>query len=75
MILLVLLLIFPTLDTHSKSFVFTTWPNDFTSLTESQDWWWLTVRLVQSLGPVVDTNELEWESRVGMINSKTSKTL
>jgi hypothetical protein len=33
MISLVLLLIFPTLDTHSNSFVFTTWPNDFTSLT------------------------------------------
>jgi hypothetical protein len=59
MILLVFLLIFPTLDSHSNSFVSTTGPNDFTSLT----------------GPVVDTNELEWESRVGMINSKTSKII
>jgi hypothetical protein len=61
MILLVLLLIFPTLDSHSNSFVSTTGPNDFTSLTVN--------------GPVVDTNELEWESRVGMINSKTSKII
>jgi hypothetical protein len=30
----------------------------------------LTVRLLKSLGPVVDTNELEWESKVGKINSK-----
>jgi hypothetical protein len=47
MILLVLLLIFPIIDTHSNSFVC----------------------------PVVDTNELEWESRVGMINSKISKII
>jgi hypothetical protein len=33
MIVLVLLLIFPILDTHSYSFVSTTWPNNFTSLT------------------------------------------
>jgi hypothetical protein len=33
MILLVLLLIFPTLDSHFKSFVSIAWPNDFTSLT------------------------------------------
>jgi hypothetical protein len=31
--LLVLLLIIPTLDSHSNSFVSTTEPNDFTSLT------------------------------------------
>jgi hypothetical protein len=66
MILLVLLLIIPTLDTHSNSFVSTTGPNDFTSL---------TVNLVKSLGQVVDTNELEWEPRVGKINSKTSKVI
>jgi hypothetical protein len=35
----------------------------------------LTVRLEQSLGQAVDTNELEWESRVGKINSKTSKII
>jgi hypothetical protein len=45
MILLVLLLIIPTLDSHSNSFVSTNGPNDYTS--------------VKSLGPVVDTNELE----------------
>ena len=33
MILLVLLLIFPTLDSHSNSFVSTAWPNEFASLT------------------------------------------
>jgi hypothetical protein len=33
MILLGLQLIFPTLDSHSTSFVSTAWPNDFTSLT------------------------------------------
>jgi hypothetical protein len=55
MILLVLLLIFPTLDAHSNSFVSTPWPND--------------------LGQVVDTNELERESRVGKINSKISKII
>jgi hypothetical protein len=32
-IILVLQLIFPTLDSHSNSFVFTAWPNEFTSLT------------------------------------------
>jgi hypothetical protein len=35
----------------------------------------LTVRLGQSLGQAVDTNELEWESREGKINSKTSKII
>jgi hypothetical protein len=52
---------------------------------ESQEWGRLTVRLVKSLGlawtvtlikslgQAVDTNELEWDSRVGKINSKTSK--
>jgi hypothetical protein len=49
--LLVLLLIFPTLDSHSNSFVYAAW------------------------GQAVDTNELEWESRVGRINSKTSKII
>jgi hypothetical protein len=32
----------------------------------------LTVRLVKSLGQAIDKNELEWESSVGKINSKTS---
>jgi biotin-(acetyl-CoA carboxylase) ligase len=64
MMLLVLLLIFPTLDSHSNSFVSIAWPNDFTSLT-------FNVRLVTSLGQAIDTNELEWESKVGKINSKT----
>ena len=38
----------------------------------SQEWGRLTVRLVKSLVQVVDTNELEYESRVGNISSKTS---
>jgi hypothetical protein len=71
MILLVLLLIFPTLDSHSNSFVPGFWPNDF----ESQERGRLTVRLVILLGKAVDTNELEWESRVGKINSKNSKII
>ena len=33
----------------------------------------LTVRLVKSFGQAVDTHELERESKVGEINSKTSK--
>jgi hypothetical protein len=56
MILLVLLLIILTLDTHSNSFVFTTGPNDF-------------------FGQAVDPSELEWESRVGMINSNSSQII
>jgi hypothetical protein len=44
--------------------VSTNLPNDYTSLTvnlpsERQEWGRLTVRLVKSLGQVVDTNELE----------------
>jgi hypothetical protein len=35
----------------------------------------LTVRLVKSFGQGVDTHELEIESRVGKINSKTSKII
>jgi hypothetical protein len=35
----------------------------------------LTVRLVKSFGQAVDTHELELESRVGKINSKTSKII
>ena len=38
----------------------------------SQEWGRLTVRLVKSLVQVVYTNELECESRVGKIKSKTS---
>jgi hypothetical protein len=45
------------------------------SKSESQKWGKLTVRLVMSLGQAVDTNELEWESRVGKINSKTSNVI
>jgi hypothetical protein len=33
----------------------------------------LIVTLVKSLGQVVDTIKQEWESRVGKINSNTSK--
>jgi hypothetical protein len=47
---LVLLLIFPTLDSHSNPFVY---------ICESQEWGRLTVRLEKSLGQAVDTNELE----------------
>ena len=42
------------------------------SQSESQEWARVTVRLVKSFGQTVDTNELERESRVGKINSKTS---
>ena len=35
----------------------------------------LTVRLVKSFGQAVDTHELEWEWRVGKINSKTSNII
>jgi hypothetical protein len=60
LILLVLLLIIPTLDSHSNSFVSITGPNDYTSLTVNLPHSGrLTVRLVKPLGPVVDTNELE----------------
>jgi hypothetical protein len=45
------------------------------SQSESQEWGRLTVRLVKSFGQTVNTNELEWESRVGKINSKTSKII
>ena len=45
------------------------------SQNESQKWGILTVRLVMSLGQAVDTNELELESRVRKINSKTSKVI
>jgi hypothetical protein len=45
------------------------------SWSESQEQGKLTVRLVIFLGQAVDTNELEWESRVGKINSKTSKII
>jgi hypothetical protein len=35
----------------------------------------LRVRLVKSFGHAVDTHELELESRMGKINSKTSKII
>jgi hypothetical protein len=50
---LVLLFIFPTLDSHSYSFVSTAWPNDFSSLT------------VNNSKNSKNKNELEWGSRVG----------
>jgi hypothetical protein len=66
--LLVLLLIFPTVDSHSNTFVSIACPNDCSNVTvnsESQERGRLTVRLVKSLGQAIDTNELERESRVG----------
>ena len=45
------------------------------SKSEGQELGRLTVRLVKSLGQAVDTNELEWDSRVGKINSKTCKII
>ena len=45
------------------------------SQSESEKWGKLTIRLVQSLGQAIDTNELEWESKVGKINSKTSEII
>ena len=45
------------------------------SWSESQERGRLTVRLVVLLGQAVDINELERESRVGKINSKTSKII
>ena len=43
------------------------------SYSEIQEWGRLTARLVKSLGQGVDTNELQRDSRVGKIKSKTSK--
>ena len=43
------------------------------SQSESQKWGGLTVRLDKLFGQAVDTNELE--SKVGNINSKTSKII
>ena len=45
------------------------------SQSESQEWGRLTVRLEKSFGQAVDTHELELESRVGKINSKTSNII
>ena len=45
------------------------------SQSQSQEWGRLTVRLVKSFGQAVDTHELELESRVGKINSKTSNII
>ena len=45
------------------------------SQSESQERGRLTVRLVKSFGQAVDTHELERESSVGKINSKTSKII
>ena len=36
-------------------------------------WGRITIRLVKSFGQAININELECESRVGNINSKTSK--
>jgi hypothetical protein len=38
-------------------------------------WGRLTVRLVKSFGQAIDRNELECESGVGKINSKTSEII
>jgi hypothetical protein len=43
------------------------------SQSERQEWGRLTVRPLKLLGQAVDTNELEWVSRVGKINSKIGK--
>ena len=43
MILLVLLLFFQTLDSHSNSFISIVWPNDFTSITVILPHTWLTL--------------------------------
>jgi hypothetical protein len=43
------------------------------SWSESQEWGKLIVRLDKSFGKAVNTHELEWESKVGKIKSKTSK--
>jgi hypothetical protein len=64
--LLVLLLIFPNIDSHSYLMVSTAWPNDFTSVTVN--------RKINS-NTSKDTNELEWASRVGKINSNTSNII
>ena len=45
------------------------------SQSEIQKWGKLTVRLVKSFGQAIDTHELEWESKVGKINSKTSNII
>ena len=45
------------------------------SQSESQKWGKLTVRQVKSFGQAVDTHELELESKVGKINSKTNKII
>jgi hypothetical protein len=45
------------------------------SKSESQKSGKLTVRLVKSFGQAVDAHELEWESKVGKINNKTSKII
>jgi hypothetical protein len=42
------------------------------SWSESQKSGRLTVKLVISLGQAVEAHEVEWESRVGKINSNTS---
>jgi hypothetical protein len=65
--LLVLLLIFPTLDAHSNSFVSTAWLNEFTSIT-------VNLPNINS-NTSKDTNELEWESSVGKINGNTSEII
>ena len=45
------------------------------SKSEGQELGRLKVRLVKLLRQAVDTNELELESRVGKINSTTSKVI
>jgi hypothetical protein len=43
MFVLILPLIFPTLESHSNLFVYTAWPNDFTSLTVILPHSWLSL--------------------------------
>jgi hypothetical protein len=60
---------------NSKTSKIISWGSKYKWVSESEKWGKLTVRLVQSLGQAIDTNELEWESRVRKINSKTSKII
>ena len=43
------------------------------SQSEHQEWGRLTIRLVKSLGQVVDTNELQRDSRVGRLTVRLVK--
>ena len=45
------------------------------SSSERQEWGRLTIRLVKSLGQIVDTNELQRDSRVGRLTARLVKSL